>query len=320
MIKHFLVKFGFYTVLILLVLECLVRVLHLYKDTPERYIDEKGVEKWVPGQQGYSVTGNRKQNFSEYRINRSGYNSYREFTPKSDNYVIALIGDSFIEGFHQPYYNSIGKKMEKLRPGISVYEYGYAGYDLADELHLISAYGEDFQQIEKVVIYMKYPDDLKRGKHAVSTERMRLSTSFYPYLKRSKLVVYLQNIGLIGAISSKLRRLKTLSFFKPSVEKPEAETNYVDLYEKYLENFAQLCADHNYDKTKYLLLLDSRDYPPDFLGYLSDHNYNYIDYGKVFSRTDKPVTLIYDQHWNDHGRNLIAKQIVAELLSGFEAN
>ncbi|MGB5692170.1 MAG: hypothetical protein WBM43_06155, partial [Flavobacteriaceae bacterium] len=77
MIKRFLIKFGFYAVLMLLVLECLVRIFHLHKDTPERHIDDKGVEKWVPGQQGYSVTGNRRQNFSEYRINNSGYNSYR---------------------------------------------------------------------------------------------------------------------------------------------------------------------------------------------------------------------------------------------------
>ena len=84
MIKRFLFRFGFYSVLMLLSLECLVRIFHLYKDTPERYIDEQGVEKWVPGQSGYSVTGNRRQNFSEYHINSKGYNSYREFTPNSD--------------------------------------------------------------------------------------------------------------------------------------------------------------------------------------------------------------------------------------------
>ncbi len=190
--KHFLYKIALYGILILIFLEVIVRVFHLYKDTPVRFIDEHDVEKWVPVQSGFSVTGNRKQNYSEYRINKSGYNSYREFDPQNDDFVVALVGDSFIEGFHQPYYNSIGKKMENFRPGIAVYEYGYAGYDLANQLHMIAAYREQFEEIEKVVIYLKYPDDLGRDQYEVSGVRVRLNKGIYPILKQSKLLVYTQ--------------------------------------------------------------------------------------------------------------------------------
>ncbi|NJX15180.1 hypothetical protein [Tamlana crocina] len=99
---------------------------HLYNDVPlHLFIDEYGIQKTVPGQVGFSVTGNRRMNFCEFRINKSGYNSYREFTPSADKIEIALIGDSFIEGFNQHYYDSTGKKIENnLGNNVEVYEYG----------------------------------------------------------------------------------------------------------------------------------------------------------------------------------------------------
>jgi hypothetical protein len=95
--KKLFLKSLLYLVLIVLVLELLVRIFHLTKDYPVRYVDKFEVEKWVPNQEGYSVTGNRRQNFSKFYINNSGFNSYREFTPSKDKVEIALVGDSFIE-------------------------------------------------------------------------------------------------------------------------------------------------------------------------------------------------------------------------------
>ena len=79
---------------------------------PTRQVGSNGIYEWVPGQNGYTVYGNRRQNFSQYRINSKGYNSYREFTPAVDKFEIAIIGDSYIEGFHQDYFRYIGNKIE----------------------------------------------------------------------------------------------------------------------------------------------------------------------------------------------------------------
>lgn len=114
--KKLILKCGLYAFLLIIALEIMVRALHLSKDNPTRFVDEKKVEKWYPNQNGHSVTGNRRQNFSEYKINNSGFNSYREFNPTKEKVEIALVGDSFIEGFHQHYYNSIGKKIENKLP------------------------------------------------------------------------------------------------------------------------------------------------------------------------------------------------------------
>jgi len=101
--KKLILKCIAYAVLIVLLLEVYVRVFHLSKDYPVRFVDTKQVEKWRPNQNGYSVTGNRRQNFSKYHINNSGFNSYREFHPTKEKFELALVGDSFIEGFHQNY-------------------------------------------------------------------------------------------------------------------------------------------------------------------------------------------------------------------------
>jgi len=87
-----------------------------------------------------------------------------------------LVGDSYFQGFHQDYYNSIGKKIENTIPDIEVYEYGYAGYDFADQLHLIDAYKEDFALIDHIVIYLNFPDDLNRDSYFINDERLALQT------------------------------------------------------------------------------------------------------------------------------------------------
>ncbi len=87
-----------------------------------------------------------------------------------------------------------------------------------------------------------------------------------------------------------------------------------------LQNFIGLCETYGYDKSKYSLLLDSRECPTGFLRYLRENHFSYIDYGQMLARADKPVILGYDWHWNDYGRHLIAQQIVEELLWGFREN
>ncbi|MDG1572717.1 hypothetical protein OZ410_10355 [Robiginitalea sp. M366] len=306
---HLAKKLILFTAVTLLVLEALVRIFHLYKDTPARFVDAREVEKWRPGQHGYAVTGNRRQNFSEYRINASGYNSAREYTPDADTLEIALVGDSFIEGFHQDYQASIGRKMEARLPGVQVYEYGYAGYDLADELHLLQAYREDFQNIDYTLIYLKFPDDLQRSTYQVSYDRLRLETGPYRLLKMSKLVVYLQNIGLMSAarnaVSQGMAALRPTPPPAGPAPAPEAQKA------RYLENLQALLEQYPVDTTKTAFLLDSRNAPEEVLHILGQQGIAYLDYGPALAGSATPVTLIYDQHWNDHGREILADTLSA---------
>lgn len=300
-----------YTVLILISLEVLVRVFHLTKDYPDRYVDEHGVEKWLPNQNGYSVTGNRRQNFSEYHINSFGYNSYREFKPSKDKVEIALVGDSFIEGFHQNYYNSIGRKIENRLNGVEVYEYGYAGYDFADQIHLINEYKDQFDLIDYVVLGLKFENDLTRGEYSVVEDRMKLESPLYKAIRQIKLLVYIRSIG--GGEIAKRFVNKLLASAKPNNSQSSIQENdekKQQLSALYIENFKNLVNTYGFDKSRFILLLDSKETSDDFLLYLKDNNFKYMDFSEKLEKSKRPTTLIYDKHWNNHGRNLIAELVV----------
>lgn len=315
--KKIILKCFLYFFLILISLELLVRIFHLGKDTPTRFLDNSKVEKWHPNQEGYSVTGNRRQNFSEYRINTSGFNSYREFVPTKDKIEIALVGDSFIEGFHQNYYNSIGKKIENKLPSIEVYEYGYAGYDMADQLHLINAYKETFDLIDHVILGIKFSNDLKRGEYKVVAYRLALESKLNNLLKQSKLLVYAKSIGVLDPPKKLLSRILSISKpknnTKKSIDSSEEARIKKENEKTYIANFENLISQYGFDKKRFTLLLDSKTTSPIFISYLKANNFNYIDYAKSFDASKQPKTLIYDKHWNDNGRTIISEEIIKHL-------
>ncbi|MBU2996728.1 hypothetical protein KO500_09795 [Cellulophaga baltica] len=309
--KKLILKFALYFILILLALEVLVRVFHLAKDTPSRYVDEFEVEKWKPNQEGFSVTGNRRQNFSEFHINDKGFNSYREFKPTKEGYEIALVGDSFIEGFHQNYYNSIGKKIETIfKDTVSVYEYGYAGYDFADQLHLINKYSRDFENIDLVILGLKFTNDLDRSKYEVMTSRLALESPLNRSLKKIKLLVYLKNIGALNPITKFFSNIKESLLVKRNTNKKEKDsTDHIEDINKKIDNFKSLIDLYGFDKSNYYLLIEENKTPQQFLKYLTDNKFKYIPIGEKLNSSSKNTTLIYDKHWNNNGREIVANEI-----------
>lgn len=311
--KKILLKLALYVFLVLISLEIIVRVLHLYTEDPPRFIDEQGVEKRVPGHNGYAVTGNRNQNFTEFRINKAGFNSSREFLPTKDKFEVAIIGDSFIEGFHQNYYDSTGKKIEsKVDYDVEVYEYGYAGYDLANQMHLIHTYKQDFELIDKTIIYLNYESDLERGKYTPNEYRIRLlSSTMFRIRDNIKLLAYASKTGIlqpvIDLVQGKKSEVGEFQFNEPPELKIERD-------KKYLENFENLVQLYGYDKQKTVMLLDSRKTSTSFLKYCDTNGFKYIDFAAAFKSSKQPTTLIYDWHWNNHGRELIA-EVVADYLN-----
>ena len=318
--KKLFIKILIYSVLILLLLESLVRIFHLTKDYPDRYVDQYGVEKWVPNQSGYSVTGIRRQNVSEYHINNFGYNSYREFKPTKDKIEIALVGDSFIEGFHQNYNNSIGKKIEKRLPSVEVYEYGYAGYDLADQLHLINKYKETFDLIDYVILGLKFDNDLTRSRYEILEKRMKLESPLYRSLRQIKLLVYLQHIGAFDSARELTRKILSIGKNNNSLKNEDSNDFQNKRNLEYIENFKKLVKTYGFNKTRFMFLLDKENTPEIFIDYLNTNNYAYIDYSEAFKKAKRSTTLIYDMHWNNLGRKIIAdliSQKIKKLMTNY---
>lgn len=311
--KKFILKTILYIVLILAIVEAVVRVFHLYTEDPPRFIDEFGVEKRVPGNTGYAVTGNRNQNYSRFSINKAGFNSHREFTPTKDKFEIALIGDSFIEGFHQDFDDSTGKKIEDRIPNSEVYEYGYSGYDLANQMHLIKAYRKDFDLIDEIIIYLNYESDLDRAVYEPNYDRLKLVNST-PFKIRDniKILAYGSKIGILEPLK---RLVSGKAFEEPKngyqtneIEAiNESKQKAIDLQR--IENFKSLINLYGFNKSKTSLLLDSRKTSSRFLDYCEANHINVIDFADNMKNSKKATTLIYDWHWNNHGRDLIATTI-----------
>ena len=311
--KKFILKFGIYVILILLIVEILVRVFHLYTEDPPRFIDEFGVEKRVPNHQGYAVTGNRNQNYSRFSINGFGFNSHREFKPTDSIFEIAIIGDSFIEGFHQDFYNSTGKKIESQLPDVHVYEYGYAGYDLANQMHLVHTYKEHFKPIDEIIYYLNYESDLDRGIYEPNYDRINMLRSTpFKIRDRIKILAYGSKIGVLEPlkrlVSGKAFKEKTKGYKSNELEKDSQEEELRKDLQR-LENFKSLIRHYGFDKDKATLLLDSRKTSKSFLDYCMRQHIRYIDFAPAFKASNKATTLIYDWHWNNHGRGLIAATV-----------
>lgn len=308
-------KLFVYFVLVLLCLELLVRLFHLHDEQPVRYAGGLGVEKWVPNQTEYSVTGNRKQNVGIYRINNFGFNSVHDnYDPKDDELEIAIVGDSFIEGFHEDYTNSLGQQIEKGIETGKVLEFGYAGYDLADELFLIDTYSNLFDKIDHTYIYLKYTDDLDRDHHVLSS-RLNLDTPITKLAKNIKLLLYIKKMGMLDPVLKIPERIK--NFISGKEEEVELKVNNDKNFSKEdalkLNNFKKLIETYPIDKNKNTLLLDTSLCSKDFLTYLKENNYSILDIDSVFKDSKKPTTLIYDEHWSDHGRKLMAKLLINDI-------
>lgn len=303
-------KMVLYAILILFFLEIIVRVFHLYFEYPPYYINQANVKTYLPNQKGHFVTGNRRMNYAEFNINNSGFNSYREYVPTEKSVDIALIGDSFIEGFHQNYDDSLGKKVEDdLNGSVNVFEYGHAGYDLADQFHLIQAYKEQFDLIDHIFIYIKFENDLKRSKYTPNHWRVNLqySTTFL-IRDKIKLTTYAERIGIFNPFVSLKNKLLGILDTNDEDQVPSEED-----IEKYMDNFKALINTFGINKNKTTFLLDKRKTSSTFIDYCDKMGYNYLDFGNSFEKSEDPTTLIYDMHWNDHGRSVIAKEIANYL-------
>ena len=317
--KLFFGKIVLYVILMFFVLEGATRLLHLNSEYPWFIINDHNIKTYAPNQTGYYTIGNRRMNFAQYHINKSGFNSYRDFNPTKDKKEVALLGDSFIEGLHQDYFNSIGEKVENtLNNGTEVYEYGHSGYDLADVLYLMHAYEKKFELIDHIIIYLKFDNDLLRDTYAPDQYWVDSQYFLFSRIQRkSKFISYLKDIGFFEP----LRNLKTtvLSYVFPNEGNyDQTESSALKTEEEkvnqYLNNFKVLMETYPIDKDKTVFLLDSTKTASAFLDYCKSNGYKYLDFSKELNDSKRPTTLVFDRHWNNNGRNIIARVIENYLL------
>jgi len=131
--KKFLINTFGWLFVVILISELTIRIFGLAAKTmPTKNIN--GDYLYEPGKSGYWVRGGLREVYNYYEINDQGYNSIINYNSlNNDNLNIALIGDSYIQGFQSDVRHSVGRQLEYiLGDSVVVHEYGKAGSNIVD--------------------------------------------------------------------------------------------------------------------------------------------------------------------------------------------
>ena len=134
--KKFLTNITILILVNLLVFEVLIRFFHLTPDIPQREIVD-GIQKYIPYQSGYF----NKQSTEKWEINEFGWPGLSRIDSET---IIAILGDSYIENFHNPYECHQASYLKAEFPNIAFFEAARSGMTLIEEL-------EVRQQLEKQI-------------------------------------------------------------------------------------------------------------------------------------------------------------------------
>lgn len=153
-----------------------------------------GIITFATSQEGTMVYGNFGDIKSSFYINDQGYNSSCNYDEPVDGIKVALLGDSFIEGFHENHKSSIGRRIESILPHIVCHEYGHGNWNALNYLELMSLIKNDY---EKIFIVCDSSDFF-----CVSPARDRLTTTgLKKIMKKSHFFRYLYYNRRIGSNS-----------------------------------------------------------------------------------------------------------------------
>jgi hypothetical protein len=131
--KKFLIYFFVALIAGLVCLEIIVRVFHL-TTTEKLTANVDGNKLMRPGAKGIAVYGGLGEIKGNFSINNQGWNSVKDYEHlPTDKINIAIIGDSYVQGFHGNVEESIGRLLEKsLHDSVNVHEFGIAGGNIVD--------------------------------------------------------------------------------------------------------------------------------------------------------------------------------------------
>lgn len=249
---------------------------------------------YKPGQKGKWIRGSNAEIISAFNINSTGWNSAIDYHFENEKKYIALIGDSYIEGFHVPTDSSIGRKLEKILPGCSVHEFGKSGANAKDYAAFFHEYCN--QGYEKIFIFIRNGDFIKsipnvagRGKLVPGNTRIRQLYS---------------NIALFRYLNIQLGLLKNLSAISPlkltrqNEQKKAISHKILDYnnFKEYISSFPQ---------NVYFVYEE---------GSLNENLVKILDRrGINIIHTRRPINFGFDYHWNNNGRWNVAETLATFL-------
>ena len=119
-----------------------------------------GILKYAPRQQGIFRVGNSVK--ATFKINADGWNSSHDQYLKNvapDKYLIAIVGDSFVEGFHVDFDENLTEDLEANlgEEDFQIYRFGISAAPMSQYLHILRQEVVQYQP-DLIIIILSYND------------------------------------------------------------------------------------------------------------------------------------------------------------------
>lgn len=292
--KFFIKEISILFIITFLIGELICRFSPIVSDVPIRG-NRDGYYLLKERQNGIYIRGKLPRWLNaEYSINNYGFNSSKDyFFDKDLKPKIAIIGDSFVEGFQVDVTKSIGRLVEQLNPNYEVYELGLSGFNFFDYQELYQKY--NLQNFEKVFILLDKNDVLTtKSDKVVFTKDIEIKERVFRKIYNSSMFFkYLNfNHGIIREIQRIFITFNSINNIFSFSNKKQIQPFDINQFIKSNHNIELIL------KSKKDTLL--KNYYPDL---------NFITIKEELT----PIDFGFDKHWNLNGRKNVANTILRRM-------
>ena len=268
--------------------EIICRAFPIVPDIPIKG-NKQGYYLLTENQKGAYIRGKFPKWLSaNYSVNNLGFNSNIDYLFNDhENKKIALIGDSFIEGFQVDVEKSIGRIMESINNKIRVYEFGLSGLNFFDYMDIYKKY--NLQNFDYVFMVLDTNDVMAdKSEKVIFTENLKIKEKFFRKIYNNfYFFKYLNwNHGFIREIFRLINNLD----IKLTKSNPESFKPY-DINSFVLDN-----------KNIYLVMKSKKDT-------ILKKYYPNLEFLSI-KETLTPINFGFDQHWNLNGRKNVANSLL----------
>ena len=283
--------------------ELIIRFYKLSSDLPERIIDDKGIQKYKPNQSGYYKKAEKK-----WQVNKFGWIGTSDL---SQDTVVTIIGDSFIENIMNPIECNQGSLLKSELPNNSFFEAGRSGVTFIESMEISRGLNIDLDPTYQL-LYLN-PTDIPESIEEIEiyTDRMQFSIDSNklssPEIKAPFLKKILYNIKFVYYL---YLRYPVLVDKQNLCEIDNATSYNKDSYNLFYGELLMYCS-NNY-RTDNLILILHPDIKNEMLPILEKYNFTYL---KLNSSKDENWEIGNgDSHWSCYGHKQVSKQVSRFLM------
>jgi len=283
--------------------EVIVRLAKLTADIPQRFVDETGIQRYIPGQSGYLARSDYK-----WVVNDYGWIGKAD-TSNSEN-IISIVGDSFIENIMNPISCNQGTLLGSYYKNISFFEAGRSGVTFIESMEITKlldttiAPRKHLLYIGKGGLY-KSISNKQRFTDAIQLDLEKKSI-LKGKLKYPKLKYILYNIKLLYYLYIKFPLLVS-DQNKGEIVNKLAKRKEIDLNS--VNELFQYCND-NYNMNNIIFVIRP-GVKKEIIKLAKEFEFKMI---VLNSEGDKSWGLgNHDGHWSCYGHDQAAKQIQTHL-------